>query len=85
MRRVRYDATGLEGTDFTVDIGTPPMASDEYTVIGATCGLRTAEPLGTVPIMDFPAEPGDRTTTTFRVVTADVLSAGDKLAFLIVQ
>ena len=85
MRRVRYSATGSEGTDFTVDID-PPMASDDYDVVAATRGLRTAEPgLRTVPIMNFPAAPGDRTTTTFRVVTADVLSAGDKLAFLIVQ
>ena len=76
---VNYTATGSEGTDFTITIGAT-MASDVYFVVPTTRGVTN------VPIMDCPDSlAGDRTTTTFRVVTADVLTAGDKLCFLVVQ
>lgn len=76
---VNYTATGAEGTDFTVTIGAT-MASDTYLVVPTTRGVAS------VPVMDCPDTlAADRTATTFRVVTADVLTAGDKLAFLVVQ
>lgn len=80
VRRVTYTATGAEGTDFTVTIGGAAMASDDYEVLWAPKGVTT------VPIPDLPdVVAGDRTTTTFRVVTADVLTSGDKLGFVVVQ
>lgn len=76
---VNYTATGAEGTDFTVTIGST-MTSDVYFVVPSTRGVAN------VPVIDLPDTlAADRTTTTFRVVTADVLTAGDKLAFLVVQ
>lgn len=79
-RLVSYTATGLEGTDFMVPIGTT-LADDEYSV-----GLFSFESTTNVPICAFPnADAGDRTQTEFRVLTAAVLTAGDVLVFQIVE
>ena len=79
VQRVTYTATGAEGTDFSVTIGTT-MASDDYDVFPAAKGVSS------VPIIDCPDTLGtDRTTTAFRVLTSDVLTAGEKIAFLVVQ
>jgi len=78
VQRVTYTATGAEGTDFFVTIGVT-MAADTYDVFPAAKGVTS------VPIIDCPDTLGtDRTTTTFRVLTADVLTAGEKIAFLVV-
>lgn len=79
--RYTYTATGSEGTDFTVTPGVT-MSSDDYEVM---CSNKGAGASG-VFIPDMPdALAGDRTTTTFRVLTSDQMPAGHKLAFLIVQ
>lgn len=79
-RIVEYTATGAEGTDFMVPVGTT-LADDEYEV-----GLFGTRGVVNVPICDFPnALAGDRTQTEFRVVTAAVLTAGDVLLFQIVE
>jgi len=82
VRNVTYTATGAEGTDFFVTIGGAALASDVYGVYPANKGAGST---GAV-VPDMPDTiPSDRTTTTFRVLTADVLVAGAKLAFLIVE
>lgn len=81
VTRVTYTATGAEGTDFTVTIPAT-MASDDYEVMWSSKGAGSSG----VPIIDCPDSlAGDRTTTTFRVVTSDVLVAGAKIAFIVVQ
>ncbi len=78
-RIVAYTATGGE-TDFDVPIGTT-LAADTYAV-----GLLGTAGAAALPVCDFPnALAGDRTTSTFRVVTAAALTTGDVLNFLIVE
>jgi hypothetical protein len=78
-RVVTYTATGGEGTDFTVPIGAT-LAADDYEVFFSPGGVTN------LPVLDMPtALAGDRTTTGFRVTTADVLTVGDILKFLIVE
>jgi hypothetical protein len=79
VRVVTYTASGGEGTDFNVTIGST-MAADDYEVFWSPAGITN------LPILDLPiADAGDRTTTTFRVTTADSLTAGDVLKFLLVE
>lgn len=73
-RRVPYTATGAEGTDFTVSIGATLAASD-YGMTWAPAGVAS------LPILDLPED--DRTTTQFRVLVGDPLTAGDRLDFFI--
>jgi positive regulator of sigma E activity len=78
-RVVSYTATGAEGTDFNVSIGAT-LAADDYNVFFSPAGVTN------LPVLDLPtALAGDRTTSTFRVTTADVLTVGDVLKFLIVE
>lgn len=74
--KVVYTATGVEGTDFVVPIGAT-LDDNAYAVLWAPSGVTN------IPVPDFPSAPGDRTTTQFRVKTADVLTAGDKLTFVL--
>ena len=72
-----YTASGAEGSDFTVTL---PAArpDDNYTVTGACNSV--ASILG----LSFPdTAAGDRTTTTFRVITTAALTASDKFDFQI--
>lgn len=79
VRTVTYTATGSEGTDFNVTIGTT-MAADDYEVFYAPAGVTN------IPVLDLPTSATtDRTTTTFRVTLADSLTAGDVLKFLLVE
>lgn len=79
-RLVRYTATGIEGTDFFVPIGAT-LAATTFSV-----GLFGTEGCVNEPICDFPVLPStNRTTTTFRVVTAAVMAVGDILVFEIVE
>jgi hypothetical protein len=74
---VNYVATGLEGTDFTVNIGVV-MLNDNYGLLWAPAGVAA------VPVIDLPnILAGDRTTTQFRVVAGAALTAGDKLTFIV--
>lgn len=76
---VTYVATGIEGTDFMVPIGAT-MKDVLYGVYWSPKGVVS------IPFPDLPdAIPSDRTTTAFRVLTSAQLTAGDKLAFLIVE
>jgi hypothetical protein len=78
-RIVTYTATGAEGVDFTVPIGT--TLGSEYEV-----GLFGIAGAASFPILDFPnVLAGDRTSTTFRVLSASTLTAGDILKFQIVE
>ncbi len=78
VQRVTYTATGAEGTDFSVTIGVT-MAADTYGVFPAPVDVVN------VPVLSCPNALGtDRTTTAFRVLTADVLTVGDKIEFLVV-
>jgi hypothetical protein len=76
---VTYTATGLEGTYFLVPIG-QTLATSDYEIVWSPRGV-----VSVVPMVDLPDEPGDRTTTFFRVVTADVLTEGDKLVFILFE
>lgn len=73
---VTYTATGLEGTSFLVPIG-ETLDSASYEVVWSSNGV------GSVPVLDLPDT--DKTATYFRVTTADVLTAGDKLVFVLFQ
>lgn len=78
-RLVTYTATGSEGTDFMVDIGAT-LSADTYTL------LWTSSDVTDVPVLSLPTAAGsDRTTTQFRVTTADSLTAGDVLHFVILE
>lgn len=77
---VEYTASGVEGTDFMVSIGTT-LAADTYDV-----GLLGLEDAVSHRTFKFPAAlAGDRTTTQFRVQTSGALTAGDVVAFLIIE
>jgi hypothetical protein len=77
--QVDYTATGAEGTDFSVTIGST-LASDTYTVVWAPKGMAS------VPIIDLPdTVAGDRTTTTFRVLTSAQMTAGDVISFVVYE
>ncbi len=79
-RIITYTATGAEGVDFMVPIGTT-LATDEYEV-----GLFGIAGAANFPILDFPsALAGDRTTSQFRVLSAATLTAGDVLKFQLVE
>ena len=79
-RIITYTATGSEGTDFMVDIGTT-LAADTYEV-----GLFGIAGAANFPILDFPnALAGDRTTTQFRVMSAATLTLGDIIKFQLVE
>ncbi len=79
-RLVTYTATGVEGTDFFVTIGAT-LALDTYSV-----GLFSFESTTNVPVCAFPPGAGtNRTTTTFRVVTAAVMTVSDILVFQIME
>lgn len=73
--RVTYVATGSEGTDFMVPIGST-LPSSSYAI--ARCSTA-----GDVPILIAPTASGDRTTTQFRVQTADQMDAGDTIEFVL--
>ncbi len=75
-RVVSYTATGIEGTSFLVPIG-GTMPSATYAITWAP------DDVTNVPVPAFPNGVGDRSTTYFRVATADVLTAGDVLTFVI--
>lgn len=76
---VNYVATGVEGTDFNVPIGST-LPNDVYNLFWAPKGVAS------VPVLDLPDTlAGDRTTTQFRVITSANLTAGDILTFLIFQ
>lgn len=75
---VTYVASGSEGEDFQVPIGTT-MPNATYDVIETPMGLAA------IPAIDLPNGAGDRTTTTFRVLTNGPLTAGDKLRFLLAE
>jgi len=76
---VVYVATGAEGTDFMVPIGAT-MRDALYGVYWSPMGVTF------VPVPDLPNAIGtDRTTATFRVLVSAPLTAGDKLAFLVVE
>jgi hypothetical protein len=80
IRIVTYTATGAEGTDFTVSIGAT-LALDTYEV-----GYFGAAGAAIIPVFDFPAAlAGDRTTTTFRVLSSSVLTAADVFKFQIIE
>ena len=73
-----YTATGAEGTDFQVTLDTP-QAADTYEVFAQGRGMAVLVGI------DLPNDaPTDRTTTEFRVITTGLLTAGDKIAFLLV-
>jgi hypothetical protein len=79
-RIVTYVATGAEGVDFFVPIGAT-LAADTYEV-----GLFGIAGAAALPVCDFPnVLAGDRTQTTFRVLTAATLTVGDILKFQIVE
>jgi hypothetical protein len=79
-RIVTYTATGSEGVDFMVPIGTT-LATDEYEV-----GLFGIAGAANYPILDFPNTlAGDRTDSEFRVLSAAVLTLGDILKFQVVE
>jgi mono/diheme cytochrome c family protein len=78
-RTVTYTATGSEGTDFMVSIGAT-LSLDTYAVLYAPSDVVN------VPVLSLPTATGsDRTTTQFRVTTADSLTAGDVLIFVILE
>jgi hypothetical protein len=74
--RVTYVATGAEGTDFRVNIGTT-MNNANYDVLWQPMGMAA------LPSIDLPDNAGDRTTTTFRVLTNGPLTAGDQIRFFL--
>ncbi len=79
-RIVTYVATGSEGVDFMVPMGTT-LATDSYEV-----GLFGIAGAANFPVLDFPnVLAGDRTTTEFRVLSAATLTAGDTLKFQVVE
>lgn len=80
-RLVTYTATGSEGTDFMVSIGST-LANDTYEV-----GFFGAKGAAIIPaVWDFPnAVAGDRTTTQFRVLIPAALTAADVFVFEIVE
>ena len=73
---VEYEATGLEGTSFLVPIG-QTVNNATYSILYAPAGIEN------VPLLDLPQEPGDRTTTYFRVNTAVQLAEGETLVFVL--
>lgn len=75
---VTYTATGSEGTSFLVAIGRT-LDTDGYEITWSPGGVTS------VPVLDLPDSTGDRTTTYFRVNTADVLTAGDRLVFVLFE
>ena len=75
---VDYTATGLEGVSFLCPIG-QTLAGANYRVFWAPQGVTN------LPVPDFPTNPGDRTTTYFRVNVAAALAAGDKLTFVLFE
>ncbi len=78
-RLVTYTATGSEGTDFFVPIGAT-LSADTYALMWC------ASDVTIVPVASLPTAAGsDRTTTQFRVTTADSLTSGDVLHFLLFE
>jgi hypothetical protein len=73
---VLYTATGAEGTSFDVSIGEELAAADYY-VSYAPQGVSN------FPLVDLPTT--GRTTTTFPVVLAAALTAGEQLLFVVYQ
>lgn len=79
QRIVTYIATGVEGSDFRVPIGaTLGSAAYEVGFFGIAGAVN-------VPVCDFPTGPGDRTASSFRVLTAAPLTVGDVLKFELVE
>lgn len=76
MTRVTYVATGAEGTDINVPIGAV-LPTAVYAVLWTST-------VGNVPILGAPNAGGDRTTSQFRVQTADQMAAGDTIEFTLV-
>ncbi len=74
--RVTYVATGAEGEDFRVPIGST-MSNNTYDIVFQPMGMAA------LPAVDMPNGPGDRTTVDFRVLTNGPLTAGDKLRFFV--
>jgi hypothetical protein len=71
---VLYTATGSEGTSFNVSIG-ETLSGTDYYVSYAPQGVTN------IPFVDLPQT--GRTTTTFPVVLAAPLAAGEKILFLV--
>jgi hypothetical protein len=80
---VDYTATGSEGTDFTVSLGSMVMADATYSVMTQSAGGASGD--GTeasgVELMDIPK--AGRAVGHFRVVIGAPLHVGDILEFLI--
>lgn len=79
VRIITYTATGSEGVDFPVPIGLT-LDTTDYEV-----GFFGIAGAANVPVMDFPTGAGDRTTTTFRVLTAAPMTFGDVIKFQLVE
>jgi hypothetical protein len=79
---VPYVATGVEGTDVTMQIGYT-MYDLMYSIVAANSGGTSGD--GTqssgVQVADIPK--ASRTTTTFRVVFGQQPAAGDAFEFLV--
>lgn len=75
-----YTATGAEGSDFNVTITGGPLPTDVYNLYWSPKGVTQ------IPVIDLPDTlSGDRTTTTFRVITSSAPALGDIFSFLIFQ
>lgn len=79
---LRYVATGSEGTDFDVPLGST-MADTSYSVTCSSAGGVRGD--GTessgVDVPDMPV--AGRTTTEFRVLLGQALASGDILEFTV--
>lgn len=74
-----YTCTGAEGSDFTITL--PLARVDDNYIPQVTAGGETE-----IVAVDCPdGVAGDRTTTTFRVVTSASVQAGDKLDVVVQQ
>ena len=78
-RIVSYIATGAEGTDFIVPIGAL-LADDDYALVCSPTGLTT------IPLLDLPTGPANRTTSGFRVlVVGGAITPGDTFTFFLFE
>ncbi len=76
VKSVSYTATGSEDTNFVVNFA-PAMGSANYKVWWAPAGVAA------IPSPDFPTGAGNRTVSSFRVLLAAPLNAGDALVFFL--
>lgn len=78
LQAFRFTATGGEGSDFVVTLPAP-RASSVYHVGGTLAGATL------IVGIDCPDDPGDRTTTQFRVITTGPVATGDRFDFVVVD